>query len=289
MTENSENQLRFDILEKVRLHPQQPGIQNMLDLDLYPDVEIEDQDTHLKIHGYLRLTGEYEGEQESLNSRGEEGKPEEIAYVIPVEITLPADRVDLDRISSEIQSFDYQVLSPFELQIEAVLTIDGLREEQPKQEVSDYEVVDRLATFSVSDSGRMEFEDSAEINQEDAEEENAEPYPNEYQFVHVARSDQDEEKVQTCSDHHPTEDEPNQKENVETEDSPMDEVMVADEKQEDIEENENDGRSADFEEQEKKVVLNPGKDGRNNPFYGSFLAQSRSKRIFFSGSKGSKR
>lgn len=288
MTENSENQLRFDILEKVRLHPQQPGIQNMLDLDLYPDVEIEDQDTHLKIHGYLRLTGEYEGEQESLNSRGEEGKPEEIAYVIPVEITLPADRVDLDRISSEIQSFDYQVLSPFELQIEAVLTIDGLREEQPKQEVSDYEVVDRLATFSVSDSGRMEFEDSAEINQEDAEEENAEPYPNEYQFVHVARSDQDEEKVQTCSDHHPTEDEPNQKENVETEDSPMDEVMVADEKQEDIEENENDGRSADFEEQEKKVVLNPGKDEETIHFTDHFLRNPDQKEFSFQDQREAK-
>ena len=30
-------QLRFDISEKVRLHPQQPGIKTLVELDLYPD------------------------------------------------------------------------------------------------------------------------------------------------------------------------------------------------------------------------------------------------------------
>ncbi|MDA8353957.1 MAG: LysM peptidoglycan-binding domain-containing protein [Firmicutes bacterium] len=213
MTESNHSQLRFDILETVRLHPHQEGIGNLLSLDLYPDVEIEDQGTHLKIHGYLRLNGEYVGSQEEEPSPGGEeedneaafkqqrrqSKVEEIAYVIPVEITLPADRVDADRISSEIDSFDYQVLSPFELQIEAVLTIDGLREEEQKKEESEYEVVDRMATFSVPESGRMEIGDSegseeSEETVDDEEEiittvEDLKPPQEEYQFVHVARND----------------------------------------------------------------------------------------------------
>jgi stage VI sporulation protein D len=136
--ENRFTQLRFDISEKVRLHPQQPGMDTLLELDLYPDVEIKDEGQHLKIHGYLRLNGTYiaqqEGGNEELDHTGlhteeflyEEEHRNELAYVIPVEITLPADRAEQAHISAEVESFDYQVLSPFELHIEAILMIDGL-------------------------------------------------------------------------------------------------------------------------------------------------------------------
>lgn len=212
MAESNHSQLRFDIQEKVRLHPQQPGIRSLLDLDLYPDVEIEDQGTHLKIHGYLRLNGEYvggdgmdplpggEGGREDIRERPSESSgTEEIAYVIPVEITLPADRVDMDQVSSEVQTFDYKVLSPFELQIEAVLTIDGLLEDTKKEEDPAVETVDRLATFSVPDSGGMETDGSPEQEQVQGEEmmdrgEDLEAQQGEYQFVHVARSDADEQE-----------------------------------------------------------------------------------------------
>lgn len=207
MTESNHSQLRFDILEKVRLHPQQPGIQSLLDLDLYPDVEIEDQGTHLKLHGYLRLNGEYVGGEPLSDGEESQGEiqdrisasagTEEIAYVIPVEITLPADRVDMNQVSSEVQTFDYKVLSPFELQIEAVLTIDGLLEETAKDADSDVETVDRVATFSVPDPGGMGTEGSSEQELEQDEErmnrgEDLEPQQREYQFVHVARSGSDE-------------------------------------------------------------------------------------------------
>src|SRR5690606_1214634 len=114
-------QLRFDISEKVRLHPQQPGIKTLVELDLYPDVEIEDQETHLRIHGYLRLAGRYVGDEEDRIDEGksagdgdeadaqEKSKGEsldEIAFVIPVEITLPSDRVVIDRRATEVESFD---------------------------------------------------------------------------------------------------------------------------------------------------------------------------------------
>jgi LysM repeat protein len=132
------NQLRFDISETVRLHPQQSGIGSLLDLDLYPEVEILDKGKHLKIQGYLRLKGNYlidAGEQEL---ELEESNQEELSYIIPVEITLPADRAELDNLSAEVESFDYTVLSPFELQIEAILAIDGLLPEQ--KAVADEEI-----------------------------------------------------------------------------------------------------------------------------------------------------
>ncbi|SEN01247.1 LysM peptidoglycan-binding domain-containing protein [Lihuaxuella thermophila] len=144
--ESQFNQLRFDISEKVRLHPQQPGIGTLLEMDLYPDVEIRDEGTHLKIQGYLRLNGVYLGKQPDdcpedihlhMDHHPDEGNRQEIAYVIPVEITLPADRAELSHISAEVETFDYSVVSPFELQIEAILMIDGLLPEKKGQEDAD--------------------------------------------------------------------------------------------------------------------------------------------------------
>lgn len=183
------NQLRFDISEKVRLHSQQPGIGTLLELDLYPDVEIEDQETHLKIQGYLRLNGAYLPEQggdvqadeneEAYHPQREQkdAQKEEIAYVIPVEITLPTERVDMENIASEIESFDYKVLSPFELQIEALLTIDGFIQEWPEDEET------APATFSVPSEGEMRW-DQEPMNESQEEQD-------EYEFVHVARLEED--------------------------------------------------------------------------------------------------
>jgi stage VI sporulation protein D len=132
-------QLRFNISEKIRLHPQQAGISSLLELDLYPDVEIKDEGQHLKIHGYLRLNGSYEGDSEAevTDYDLDEQEGEEIAYVIPVEITLPRDRAELADVSAEVESFDYQLLSPFELQIEAVLMIDGILPEQEEELITE--------------------------------------------------------------------------------------------------------------------------------------------------------
>jgi stage VI sporulation protein D len=130
-------QLRFNISEKIRLHPQQAGISSLLELDLYPDVEIKEEGQHVKIHGYLRLNGTYEGEfyDEDDGEYEDELDGEAIAYVIPVEITLPRERAQLVDVSAEVESFDYQLLSPFELQIEAVLLIDGILPEQEEPEL----------------------------------------------------------------------------------------------------------------------------------------------------------
>lgn len=165
------HQLRFDISETVRLHPQQSGIGSLLDLDLYPEVEILDKGKHLKIQGYLRLKGNY------LIDAGEEQDPEldefnqeELSYIIPVEITLPADRAELDNLSAEVESFDYTVLSPFELQIEAILAIDGLLPEQiPEQKAIVDEEITLGPTFSgaevrAADEGEESFTEEEQFD-----------------------------------------------------------------------------------------------------------------------------
>ncbi|UWE04659.1 LysM peptidoglycan-binding domain-containing protein [Laceyella sacchari] len=153
--ESSFTQLRFDISENVRLQSQQPGIDTLLELDLYPDIEIKDEGQHLKIQGYLRLNGSYlkqrEGESEpDVHTNGEEDQ-QELAYVIPVEITLPRDRAEEDQISAEVEAFDYQVLSPFELKIDAILIIDGLLPERQAEipgEVAPPDKEEALPVFS---------------------------------------------------------------------------------------------------------------------------------------------
>lgn len=134
LTEQQFHQLRFDICENVRLHTQQPQIKQLLELDLYPDVEITEKGDHLKIEGFLRLKGAYYGETSDEAEVYDGKKREELSYLIPVEITLPSDRAQLKHISAEIESFDYQVLSPFELQIDAILLIDGLMPEKEEAE-----------------------------------------------------------------------------------------------------------------------------------------------------------
>lgn len=132
--ENQYSQLRFDISEKVSLHPQQLGIARLLELDLFPDVQILDEGHHVKIQGYLRLNGSYVGESNESEVTSFAEEPEEISYVIPVEITLPSDRADMGNVSAEVESFDYQVISPYELQIEAILSIDGISSEDQHQQ-----------------------------------------------------------------------------------------------------------------------------------------------------------
>jgi stage VI sporulation protein D len=68
--------------------------------------------------------------------------------VIPVEITLPAEKADREMISAEVEGFDYQVLSPFELKIEAILVIDGLLPEQEETRPDRLEDAEEVPLFT---------------------------------------------------------------------------------------------------------------------------------------------
>ncbi|WP_073151750.1 LysM peptidoglycan-binding domain-containing protein [Seinonella peptonophila] len=212
MEEKDFSQLRFDISENVRLHPQQAGIGSLLDLNLYPEVEILDKGNHLKIQGYLRLRGHYLAEDEDRDSSKESNlleleqneAQEEISYIIPVEITLPADRAQQDQLSAEVESFDYTVLSPFELQIEAILAIDGLMPEE-RQRALESEEIGVTPTFSglevqntfsdENDDERLEEEKAIPTEAEQIIEEQKD-----LENVHEQPPDTKEEKVEHVTD-----------------------------------------------------------------------------------------
>lgn len=165
MTDQQFHQLRFDISENIRLHTHQPHIKQLLELDLYPDVEINEKGDHLTIEGFLRLKGAYYGEEADEDDELDQVKREELSYIIPVEITLPADRAKLKHISAEIESFDYQVLSPFELQIDAILLIDGLIPEEDGEE-SEEKIEAKVPTFSGSEA-IMETKNQLQTSQDE--------------------------------------------------------------------------------------------------------------------------
>lgn len=133
MTSDGQSQLRFDIYEKVTVHYDQPGIDTLLSLDLVPEVQIDELGDAVRLSGVLRLRGTYlkEGETREQITLEDELNGEKIEYVIPVEITMPAERVkNIEQICAQIESFDYDILSSRQLAIQAVLLIDGLHLEK---------------------------------------------------------------------------------------------------------------------------------------------------------------
>ena len=117
--ESKPNNLTFDISEKVVLKSTKPAIERFLELDIFPDIEILENENEIKLSGQLHLKGVY-------FKKDSEGETEQLLYNIPVEISLPHEKANLDSIYAEIVSFDYQIMSPFELKINSSLAIHGL-------------------------------------------------------------------------------------------------------------------------------------------------------------------
>ncbi|HBU85928.1 MAG TPA: LysM peptidoglycan-binding domain-containing protein [Paenibacillus sp.] len=110
--------LRFDIYERVHLSEEVPAIEELEEIELYPRIQVIGQDDHATLRGHLLLTGAYRGENEIS---------EELKHFIPVEITVPLNRVrSLEDISIEIENFDVDLLSNRSLNITGVLSLRGI-------------------------------------------------------------------------------------------------------------------------------------------------------------------
>lgn len=110
--------LRFDIYERVHLSEGVPAIEELEEIELYPRIQVIGQDDHATLRGHLLLTGTYRGESEDS---------EELKHFIPVEITVPLNRVrSIDDISIEIENFDVDLLSSRSLNITGVLSLRGI-------------------------------------------------------------------------------------------------------------------------------------------------------------------
>ncbi|MFC7678082.1 LysM peptidoglycan-binding domain-containing protein [Paenibacillus sp. GCM10028914] len=113
--------LRFDIYERIILSEDLPGIGDLEEVELIPHIQVISQEEQATLRGHLLLAGLYKGDNEA-------GESEPLEHWIPVEITVPLNRVSsLEEIAVEIENFDVDVLSSRSLNITGVLSLKGIQ------------------------------------------------------------------------------------------------------------------------------------------------------------------
>ncbi|MGN7468423.1 LysM peptidoglycan-binding domain-containing protein [Brevibacillus sp. SAFN-007a] len=142
--------LSFAIKETIFLSSDRAGIGELQELELVPDVEVLENDSYVSITGCLQLIGKYEPIREAAEANGggtetlveavtfppfrqevsEEGTygwEEQIGHRIPLNITIPLDRIaEIGDIYAIVDSFDYKLESPHQMLIDADLKIMGI-------------------------------------------------------------------------------------------------------------------------------------------------------------------
>ena len=120
--------LRFDVYERVHLPDEMAGIEELEEIELVPRIQVLQQGEQAVLKGNLLLSGIYNAQHTA--------ESQSLEHRIPVEITLPMNRVEsLDDISVEIDNFDVDVLSARTLNITGVLSLNGIRlESEPEAE-----------------------------------------------------------------------------------------------------------------------------------------------------------
>ncbi|WP_052088434.1 LysM peptidoglycan-binding domain-containing protein [Paenibacillus wynnii] len=110
--------LRFDIYERIHLSEELPGIAELEEVELLPEIQVIQREDRAELYGQLLLTGLY---------RSEEDRIERLEHAIPVEITVPLTRVSsLEDIGVEIENFDIDLLTMRSVNITGVLSLRGI-------------------------------------------------------------------------------------------------------------------------------------------------------------------
>lgn len=111
--------LRFDIYERVHLADHTVGVQELDEVELVPHIQVYTEGEQAYLKGNLYLTGSYSGETG--------GEQRTLEHLIPVEITLPLNRIqDVNQVQVDIDNFDVDLLSPRSLNVTGVLTLHGI-------------------------------------------------------------------------------------------------------------------------------------------------------------------
>ncbi|WP_310551416.1 LysM peptidoglycan-binding domain-containing protein [Paenibacillus glufosinatiresistens] len=114
------NGLRFDIYERVQLPQDLPGIAELEEVELVPDIRVVPKGSQAELYGRLVLTGLY---------RSEDDRTQRLEHFIPVEITVPLTRVgSIEEVGVEIDNFDIDLLSMRTVNLTGVLSLRGVGE-----------------------------------------------------------------------------------------------------------------------------------------------------------------
>lgn len=170
----SQSSLRFSLEESIWFKKGQE-VEELLSISLDPDITIQEQEQYIQIIGSLQLSGEYRGNPENENDHELDlhGKfahhveyrlEEEVFYFqhrFPVDVTIPKNRINhLDDIDVMIDSFDYVLPGNEQLNLNADLSILGIRNDEHEIEEEQKEEVP--ITFSQRESLDIVDEESSE-------------------------------------------------------------------------------------------------------------------------------
>ncbi|WP_379159780.1 LysM peptidoglycan-binding domain-containing protein [Paenibacillus sp. sgz5001063] len=137
--------LRFDIYERIHLPAELPGIAELEEVELIPDIQVIQREDRAELYGQLLLTGLY---------RGEDDRTQRLEHAIPVEITVPLTRVSsLEDIGVEIENFDIDLLTMRTVNITGVLSLRGIGsgDAQPAWQQEEYTVA-----YSADDEEKLQ-------------------------------------------------------------------------------------------------------------------------------------
>lgn len=159
MEKNELGSYQIDIREIVQLSHAQLPIEEIEEMEIIPQIQIEENGAEIQISGSLFLYGDYKGNQEAgkldqnddLPESYEESvqfeplsadrgpysplaKQDRFEYRIPVKITMPRNKVaEVDDVYAYINSFDYELKTPYQVEVVASLMISGFSEEKEEQ------------------------------------------------------------------------------------------------------------------------------------------------------------
>ncbi|MBO8155921.1 MAG: stage VI sporulation protein D [Bacillaceae bacterium] len=147
MNQEGNHPFRFDLNETLWFQRGQE-VSELVGIALEPDISIFNKHDYVSVRGVIELTGEYipvqdeedDDENEQVVSfqersakryihdvRSFEDGVNEFHYDIPVEITIPKDRVpSLDDVAVRIDHFDYELSNDHELKLQAEVLITGI-------------------------------------------------------------------------------------------------------------------------------------------------------------------
>lgn len=169
------NGLRFDIYERVHLPDNVAEIDELEEIELVPRIQVIDQGDQAVLQGQLVLNGIY-------RAQGTEDEQVALEHWIPVEISLPMNRVTrLDDITVDIDTFDVVLLSSRALNITGVLSLRGIVLEQEEDEnawdqesfVATHERSEEDEQLQLQDDDQYEYR--YEANEEEDQEIESEP------------------------------------------------------------------------------------------------------------------
>jgi len=134
--------LRLDFHERLSLELFKGRVEEILNLELVPEVEVVPEETQITLHGQMVVRGvylaeplpltAYELEQDRPQDEGQTERafePYPFVYHIPLEIVLPRDRVpEPEKLRVVVTQMDFEMIPPNDLEVLAELAVEGVFE-----------------------------------------------------------------------------------------------------------------------------------------------------------------